>query len=253
MRTIAQTGLSVPPLGFGTFKIGRNQNVKYPTPYELPDAAEVSRLLNSVLDLGCTLIDTAPAYGLSESRIGQAIGHRRQEFILSTKVGERFEEGRSTFDFSASGIRSSIERSLRELKTEALDIVLIHSNGDDQTILEQTDTVAVLQDMRSQGLIRAIGLSGKTVAGARLALKWADLLMIEYHLQDTSHAEIIDLAADAGVAVVIKKGLFSGRLNPQESIEFILGNRNVTSLIVGGKNFDHFRANWNTALRVRSC
>ncbi|WP_010583913.1 aldo/keto reductase [Schlesneria paludicola] len=252
MQSIGQTGLRVPPLGFGTFKIGRNQNVKYPHPYELPGAAEATRLLNSILDLGCTLIDTAPAYGLSESRIGEAISHRRQEFVLSTKVGERFEEGHSTFDFSSSGVRMSVERSLRALKTDVLDIVLIHSNGEDQTILEQTDIVATLQELRSRGFIRAIGLSGKTVDGARLALKWADLLMIEYHLQDTSHAVVIDQAADAGVPVFVKKGLSSGRLNPQGSIEFVLSNPNVTSLIVGGMDFDHFRENWNTARKVRT-
>lgn len=251
MRSIGQTGLQVPPLGFGTFKIGRNQGVKYPHPYDLPDAAAVSRLLNSVLDLGCTLIDTAPAYGLSESRIGQAIGHRRQDFVLSTKVGERFDEGRSTFDFSEAGVRASIERSLRELKTEVLDIVLIHSNGDDRKILEETDTVTVLQDLRSRGLIRAIGLSGKTIPGAVQALDWADLLMVEYHLQDTSHEQIIQQAAAANVAVFVKKGLSSGRLPPQESIEFVLSNQGATSLIVGGMNLEHFRENWNTALSIR--
>ena len=99
MRDVGQTGLKVPPLGFGAFKIGRNEGVKYPTPYDLPDEAAVGRLLNSILDLGCTLIDTAPAYGLSEARIGQAIGHRRGEFVLSTKVGETFEDGQSNLRF----------------------------------------------------------------------------------------------------------------------------------------------------------
>ncbi len=251
VKPIGRTGLKVPPLGFGAFKIGRNQGAKYPTPYDLPDQAAVNQLLNSVLDLGCTLIDTAPAYGLSENRIGQAIGHRRAEFVLSTKVGETFENGQSTFDFSAEGVRTSLERSFRNLKTDRLDIVFIHSNGNDQKILEETDTVAILHEFRSRGLIQAIGLSGKTVEGAQLAMSWADILMVEYHLEDPSHAPAIELAANKGVSVFVKKGLSSGKLAPNESIRFVLENPGVTSLIVGGLHFDHFRENWQTALICR--
>jgi len=248
MRTIGKTGLAVPPLGFGAFKIGRNQGTKYLQAYDLPDEAAVGRLLNSILDLGCTLIDTAPAYGLSEARIGQSIGHRRSEFVLSTKVGETFENGRSTFDFSPAGVRRSLERSFRNLRTEVLDIVFIHSSGDDRRIIEQSETVSILQEYRSRGAIRAIGLSGKTVEGAILALDWADLLMIEYHLLDTSHKEVITRAAEAGIRVFVKKGMSSGKLPPDESIRFVLGNRGVTSLVVGGLNFDHFRENWRIAM-----
>ena len=247
MRPIGQTGLSVPPLGFGAFKIGRNQGAKYPNPYDLPDDDSVDRLLNSILDLGCSLIDTAPAYGLSEARIGGAIGHRRTEFILSTKVGEAFENGRSVFDFSPDGIRNSLERSLRNLRTDVLDIVFIHSNGEDRHIIEETETVSILQEYRSRGVIRAIGFSGKTIEGAMLALSWADLLMVEYHLENISHNDVITQAAKAGIGVFVKKGLSSGKLPPEQSIRFVLDNPGVTSLIVGGLNFDHFRENWQIA------
>lgn len=251
MRNVGRTGLKVPALGFGAFKIGRNQGVKYPTPYDLPDEVTVSRLLNSILDLGCSLIDSAPAYGLSEARIGQAIGHRRNEYVLSTKVGETFENGQSRFDFTASGVRSSLDRSLANLQTDVLDIVFIHSNGNDRQILEQTDTVSILQEYRAKGLIQAIGLSGKTVEGATLALEWADVIMVEYNLQDTSHLQVIQQAADGKVGVFVKKGLSSGKLPPADSIRFVLECPAATSLIVGGLNFDHFRENWVLASQVR--
>ena len=251
MRRIGQTGISVPPLGFGAFKIGRNQGVKYPTSYDLPDEPAVKHLLNSVLDIGCSLIDTAPAYGLSEARIGRAIGHRRHEFTLSTKVGETFENGESTFDFSSDGVTKSLERSLRNLKTDVLDIVFIHSNGNDLQIQTETETVSILQDFRSRGLIRAIGLSGKTVEGAMMALSWADLLMVEYHLQDSGHSTVIERAAEKGVAIFVKKGLYSGKLAAEESIRFVLDHQGVTSLIVGGLDLDHFRQNWITANESR--
>jgi len=86
-QPLGKTGILVTPIGYGAFKIGRNEGIKYPQGYALPSEAEVGRLLNGVLDLGVNLIDTAPAYGLSEHRIGQAIGHRRREYVLSTKVG----------------------------------------------------------------------------------------------------------------------------------------------------------------------
>jgi aryl-alcohol dehydrogenase-like predicted oxidoreductase len=240
-------GLSIPPLGFGAFKIGRNQGIKYPRAYELPSEDEAARLLNGVLDLGCTLIDTAPAYGISEERIGRHLAGRRSEFLLSTKVGESFSDGRSTFDFTAAGVRSSIERSRERLRSETLDFVFIHSPGNDREILEQTDVVGVLQDYHRRGVIRAIGLSGKTSDGFRLAMSWAEALMVEFHPQDTSQQAVIEESAARGIPILVKKALGSGRIPPDEAIPFALMQPGVTSLIVGGLNLDHFRANWEIA------
>ena len=69
-RRLGTTDLELSPLGFGAFKIGRNQGIKYEQAYELPSDKDVSQLLNAVLDAGVNYIDTAPAYGLSEERIG---------------------------------------------------------------------------------------------------------------------------------------------------------------------------------------
>jgi len=239
---------AVSRLGFGSFKIGRNEGIKYPAAYPLPSESEVSTLLNGILDLGCNLIDTAPAYGLSEERIGRAIGHRRCEFLLSTKVGETFEALHSTYDYSEPAVRASVHRSLERLKTDHLDVVLIHSNGDDRRILTETDAVPVLQDLKAQGLIRSIGLSGKTVDGAQLALPWADVLMVEFNLADRSHADLIKTAARQGIAIFVKKGLGSGNFPARESIEFVLGQPGVTSLIVGGLSLSHFQDNWRVAV-----
>src|SRR5439155_25162781 len=123
-------------------------------------------LLNGILDLGINLIDTAPAYGTSEERIGRHISHRRREFFISTKVGETFEQGQSTYDFSAGGIRNSVQRSVQRLRTDVLDLAFIHSDGNDLWILEQTDAVATILSLRDQGVIRFIGMSGKTPQGA---------------------------------------------------------------------------------------
>jgi len=240
------------PIGFGAVKIGRNQEVKYPVPYQLPSDAEVARLLNGVLDLGINLIDTAPAYGTSEERIGRAIGHRRAEYLLSTKAGERFADGRSSFDFRGAAIRESVGESLRRLRTDQVDLLLLHSDGNDLAILEGTDSVETLVALRGEGLARRIGLSGKTVAGARAALAWADVLMVAYHAGDRTHEPVIAEAAAAGVGVLVKKALASGRHPAEEAIRFALGNPGVSSVVVGSLSLGHLQANVTVAAEARS-
>ena len=159
---MARLMLPLSPLGYGAFKIGRNVGTKYDHAYELPDPATVDKLLNGVLDLGINYIDTAPAYGTSEESIGQAISHRRGEFVLSTKVGEFFEGGISRYDFSAEAVRKSVEASLRRLRTDVLDLLIIHSSRDDLRVVEKTDIVTTLMSLRESGMVRGIGLSGYT-------------------------------------------------------------------------------------------
>ncbi len=251
-RRLGSCGLAVSPIGFGAFKIGRNVGIKYAQGYDLPSDSAVDRLLNTVLDLGINYIDTAPAYGISEERIGRAISARRSEFILCTKVGETFEDGCSTYDFSEHGVRSSVARSRKRLGSDELDIVLIHSDGNDLQILNETDVVPTLTALRDAGVIKAIGLSAKTVDGARAALAWADVLMVEYHVRDQSHGPVIAEAAAAGVGVVVKKGLASGELDPAEAIPFVLSTAGVASLVIGSLGIDHIRTNIRLAEAVSS-
>jgi aryl-alcohol dehydrogenase-like predicted oxidoreductase len=147
-------------------------------------------------------------------------------------------------------VRASLEQSLRRLKTDVLDIVFIHSDGRDIEIQQSSDAVPTLLSLKQQGLVRAIGLSGKTSEGARLALDWADAIMVEYHFEDPSHGPVIAAAAEHGVGVVVKKGLASGKLPAEEAIGFVLSNTAVASLVVGGLNLEHFRANVSLARQV---
>ncbi|MFH1109044.1 MAG: aldo/keto reductase [Planctomycetota bacterium] len=240
------------PLGYGAFKIGRNVGTKYDQAYELPDAASVERLLNGVLDLGINYIDTAPAYGASEERIGQAISHRRHEFVLSTKVGEFLESGVSRYDFSAAAVRKSVEASLRRLRTEVLDLMFIHADRDDVRIVQQTEVVPTLVSLRDAGLMRGIGLSGYTAEGFQAALSWADAIMVTYHRDDDTLAPVIDEAHRRGLAVIVKKGLASGRLPAAEALSFVLGNPAVTSVVVGSLSLDHLREDLRIAEQVRT-
>jgi aryl-alcohol dehydrogenase-like predicted oxidoreductase len=233
----------VSPIGFGAFKLGRNEGIKYERGYELPDAAAVQRLIDGVLDLGINVIDTAPAYGTSEERIGAALGSRRRDVVLMTKVGEEFAAGVSRYDFSRAAVTASLERSLRRLRTDAVDVVFVHANADDLAILTGTDVVDALADAKRRGLTRLVGWSGKTVAAEQRALAWADVVMVEYHAADTSHAATLDAAHAAGAGVVVKKGLASGRLDPAAAIPFVLGAPAVSTLVVGGLDLAHMAAN----------
>ncbi len=249
---MARLAVPLPPLGFGAFKIGRNVGTKYGHAYELPDSATVEELLNGLLDAGIGYIDTAPAYGTSEERIGRAISHRRGEFVLSTKVGEFFNDGASRHDFSADAVRKSVENSSRRLRTDLLDYVFIHSTPDDLRVLEQTDVVPTLLSLRDTGLVRGIGLSGYTAEGFRAAFPWADAVMVEYHSDNETLAPIIDEAQRQGIAVIVKKGLASGRLPAAEALSFVLGNPAVRSVVVGSLSLDHLRENMSLAQTVRT-
>lgn len=242
---------SLSAVGFGAFKIGRNLCAKYPGAYDLPDDTAVERLLHGVLDLGVTYIDTAPAYGASEERIGRFLSRRNSEFFVSTKVGEQFENGTSTYDFSPAAIRTSIERSLRRLHRDVLDLVFMHAPRADLDLLLKSDAVASLLAAREAGLVRAVGFSGYTAGAFGHAVGWADALMIEYHREHRETEPIIAQAAGRKVAIMVKKGFHSGHDAGDDAIEFVLKNAGVTSLVIGSLSLDHMQQNVQAARRVR--
>lgn len=249
-RTLGATGIQVSCLGLGTVKIGRNTGVKYPNSFDLPDDTSVRHLLGVATELGINLLDTAPAYGSSEERLGRLMTDR-QQWILCSKTGEEFINGQSCFDFSAAHTRFSIERSLRRLRTDYLDIVLVHSDGNDMSIIEQTDCFETLSRLKQEGLIRAYGLSGKTVAGGLRALELSDLVMATYNREYTDELPVIQQAAELGKGVLIKKAFASGNalLSPQAHdgaayhLEFALEHAGVSSVVIGTINAAHLRQN----------
>ena len=114
-RRFSSTGKSVSVLGLGTVKFGRNQGIKYPggDGFSLPSDQDISSLLDLCIERGINLIDTAPAYGVSEERLGKLFGKRRKDFFIVTKTGEEFEGGKSSYNFSAEHTRMSVDRSLQ--------------------------------------------------------------------------------------------------------------------------------------------
>ncbi len=235
-------------MGLGTVKFGRNQDVKYPRSFALPEDREVESLLALARELGINLLDTAPAYGSSEQRLGRLL-QDRDYWVLGTKVGEEFVSGKSFFDFSAEHTRRSVERSLRNLRTDHLDYVLIHSDGNDLHILEQTDVADTLLLLKEEGKIRSVGMSSKTVEGGILAAERLDVVMVAYNPSHTEEEPVLDKAGELNKGVLIKKALNSGHLGDGESLttednlKFVFSHPAISSVIIGTINPEHLKVN----------
>ena len=256
-RPLGSTGLTVSPLGLGTVKLGRDQGVKYPNGFQIPDDDDARRLLKLSRDLGINLLDTAPAYGRSEERLGPLLRGQRQDWVIVSKVGEEFDNGLSRHDFSAQHTRLSIERSLQRLETDFIDLVLVHSDGNDLAILEDSEVYPTLAALKREGKIRAFGFSGKTVDGGLKALEQGDCAMVTYNLNEQAERAVIDYAAEHGKAILVKKALASGHVclapgvDPvRASFELLFGQPGVASAIVGTINPLHLAHNVATVVQV---
>ena len=237
--------LSVSLLGLGTVKLGRNQGVKYPQGFELPSDRQVDELLHTAQELGINLIDTAPAYGLAEQRLGQRLPGPRNSWVLGTKVGERFD-GASHFDFTSKGARQSLDNSLRLLNTDYLDYVLLHSDGDDLAVLN-SGACEQLIAAKQAGWIRAVGISSKTLDGAEQALALGlDIVMLTINPEYPDEIPAAAQAAQLQRGVLVKKAMGSGHLSPEKSLPWVAGTPGVSAIIAGTLNPDHLRANART-------
>lgn len=263
-KLIDGTDLDVSPLGFGTVKFGRDQGVKYPEHFTIPDDRKMVNLLTLAHELGMNLLDTAPAYGVSEDRLGQLFRkHKglREQWVICSKVGEEFvtlEGGQceSYFDFSEPHIRFSVERSLKRLNTDVIELMLVHSNGDDVNIIEQTGCLDVLTDLKKEGKILASGMSTKTVEGGILALKHSDVVMVTYNLSEQGEKPVLDYALEREKGVLIKKAFASGHAclsgkDPVlECMKLVFSHPAVSSTIVGTINPVHMQQNVEACLKT---
>lgn len=256
-RPLGSTGLTVSPLGLGTVKLGRDQGVKYPAGFTIPDDDAARLLLGQARDLGLNLLDTAPAYGVSETRLGPLLRGQRDHWVIVSKVGEEFEQGQSRFDFSAAHTRRSVERSLQRLETDRLELVLVHSDGNDLDILAHEEVYATLAALKREGKILGYGFSGKTVEGGLKALETGDCAMVTFNLNEQAERPVLDYAAEHGKAILVKKALASGHVclasgvDPvRASFELLFAHPGVSSAIVGTINPVHLAHNVATVARL---
>ncbi len=240
-RPLGRTGVMVSPLGLGTVALGRAEGLKYPRPVRIPTDDEARALLRRARDLGVNLIDTAPAYGLSEERLGSLLPGERADWVIVTKAGEEYYQ---RYDFSPDSIVRSVERSLTRLRTDYLDAVLLHSDGVAEAGAAADEAYDALARLRERGLVRAIGASTKTEAGADRAIERCDVVMLTYNEQEAGMAGAIGRAHARGIGVLVKKPLGGGRArDAARAIRFVIDRPGVTAAIVGTTNPDHLADN----------
>lgn len=194
LNALGHTGLRVSALGFGAMHINDERTTD----------AEAGALLNHVLDQGITLIDTARGYGLSEERIGRHLAHRRAAFVLSTKVGYGVE---GVPDWTYDCIVAGVERALRLMKTDWLDIVHLHSCP--LPVLQQGEVTRALNDCRAAGKLRVAAYSGDNAEiDFAIASGAFGSLQTSISLCDQAHLRARAARADhAGIGVIAKRPL----------------------------------------------
>jgi aryl-alcohol dehydrogenase-like predicted oxidoreductase len=259
-RPFGNTGLTVPTLGFGAGGVGD------PALSEL----DAETLLNSVLDLGIGLIDTARSYGLSEERIGRHLARRRGEFVLSTKVGYSvpgFE------DWTAACVSAGVDLALQNLRTDVIDVVHLHSCP--RATLERSGMAEALGRAVETGTVRVAAYSGDgdpldfAVASGSFGSVQTSVNVVDQRAIETA----LPRAEERGKGVIAKRALANavwrrdfvpgedeaistyrqrwhalsldfGDLSPEEAtLRFTAHVPGVSSVLVATRRIEHLEAN----------
>lgn len=205
-RPFGRTGLDVSAVGFGCWEIGGG--------YGDVDASEFDRAVGRALDLGINCFDTAEGYGLgaSERAVGQALGSRRDEAVIVTKFGTNYRDKPNMRDSSAERVHASIDKSLKFLGTDYVDVYLVHW-PDRNTPFEET--MGALDDIVRAGKVRFVGLSNFKLdeIEACMALRRIDVVQYGWNLFDRRmDKEILPYCAENGVGFMAYGSLAFGML-----------------------------------------
>jgi aryl-alcohol dehydrogenase-like predicted oxidoreductase len=213
---IGKSGLSTSRIGLGTWAIGGWM-------WGGTNEAQSIATIRSAVERGVTLIDTAPVYGFGQSEeiVGKALaeGSLRGKVQLATKVGLAWKDGKPYRDSSPTRIRREIEESLRRLRTDVIDLYQVHW-PDLETPMERT--ARVLEDLRREGKVRAIGVSNFSPAqmAAFCTTAGLDAVQPPYNLFEREiEADVLPYASRTGLTVLsygaLCRGLLSGRMTAE--------------------------------------
>lgn len=211
-RNLGKQGLQVSAIGFGCMGLSGTYG-------PLAQDIDPISLVHQALDLGYTLFDTAPIYGggSNEALLGSALAGRREQVVLSTKFGFALKDGRiDGVDSSPAHIRQSVEHSLRELRTDVIDILFQH-RVDPQVPIEET--VGAMAELVTAGKVRFLGLSEASAATIRRAhaVHPISAVQSEYSLLERGlEQEILPVCRELGIGQMpfspLGRGLISGKL-----------------------------------------
>lgn len=188
---LGRTGLEISRSGFGALPI---QRVSF---------EEAARLLNRALDAGINYIDTARAYSDSEAKIGAGVGNRRSEFFIATKTHAKTGEA----------LKKDLETSLRELKTDVIDVYQFHNPGFVPVPGGEDGLYDAAVQARSEGKIRFIGITQHSIERAFQAVNSGLYDTMEYpfnHLSTERDRELVRLCSEKNVGFVAMKALSGG-------------------------------------------
>ena len=214
--TLGKTGLKISRLGFGGI------------PIQKVDATTTRKLIVAMAEKGINYIDTARGYTVSESFLGEALEGYRDKFILATKSMAR----------DKAGMAADIETSLKNLRTDYIDIYQIHNPNLEQLeqVLAPGGALEALMEAKEAGKIGHIGLTGHTMGlfEKALTLPWVETFMFPYNIVETQGEELIHQCAEKNIGLIVMKPLAGGAIEDANlALRFICANPDVSVVIPG--------------------
>jgi len=246
-RRLGRTELEVSVVGVGTWQFGGEWGMVF-------DQGSVNRILGRAQELGINLIDTAECYGdhLSEALIGEAIKGQREQWIIATKFGHRFN-GHLDRDeaWTPDAVREQLEASLRALQTDYVDLYQFHSGPNEA--FDQPELWEMLNDQVRAGKIRHLGLSispnTNTYQTLRAGEVGAEAIQVVYNRRDrAAEAEVLPACQEQDLGVLARVPLASGFL----SGKYRLGDRFAPNDVRARFKEERVRQNLEEVERIRA-
>jgi aryl-alcohol dehydrogenase-like predicted oxidoreductase len=242
-RQFGRTDLQVSAIGFGCWEIGGT--------YGRIDETQFQLAVRQAIDDGINCFDTAEAYGMgvSERALGQAVGERRRDVVMVTKFGVGYADRPSRRDGSRGRVVASIEKSLQNLKTDYVDVYLVHWPDPDTPLDE---TMRALDDVVRQGKARYIGVSNFRLAQIEACMRQRRIDVVQYGwnmFDRRMQAEIFPYCEAQQIGVMaygsLAYGLLSGTFHAGMKFEEsdwrsrggMLGNLNLFRTLFGPEHF----------------
>ncbi len=205
-RAFGRTGMDVSAIGFGCWEIGGG--------YGHFDESDVFKAVQRALDLGINLFDTAEGYGFGQSEeiLGKALGTRRDEAIVVTKFGILQDDGKWYRDSSRESALAAIDRSLKALGTDYVDVYLIHWPDKDVALEE---SMGALEEIVQAGKARFVGVSNFRPDQIETCMETrrVDITQYGYHMFDRRlEREVFPTIAEHGIGLMTYGSLAHGLL-----------------------------------------